>query len=162
MPIRTGKKTLAGYALLWLLVLLVLIGLMLSQAALVYSQDAQRQREKELLKTGDKLREAIEQYYDQSPGLVKQHPASLSALLNDTRFPNTKRHLRKIPRDPMTGAEDWGLVLDQFNNIMGVYSLGVQRPIKRYGFPTRYKDFEKKQTYSEWVFAHSLVPLTDQ
>lgn len=159
---QIGKKGQPGFALLWLLVSLVLMGLMLSQAAWVYSQENQREREKELLKTGDKLREAIEQYYDQSPGLVKQHPSSLSALLNDSRFPNTKRHLRKIPRDPMTGSDDWGLILDQFNNIMGVYSLGVQRPIKRKNFPTRYKDFENKASYSEWTFAHSLVPLTDQ
>lgn len=145
----------AGYALLAVLLLMIIIGYALGEAGMQWSQARQRDREAELLKIGDKFRIAIGQYYNNTPGEVKQFPPTLQALLRDDRFPVPRRYLRQIYRDPFTGSQDWGTLISAEGNIMGVYSLGSQKPFKKKQFRPMYKDFENKDTYSYWIFAYS-------
>lgn len=142
-----------------LLVLIILAGFILAEAGNTWSNIRKREREQELLKAGDKIREAIGSYYQQSPGMVKQFPPTLEALLKDDRFPAPRRHLRKLYTDPTTGRAGWGILEAPSGGIMGVYSLSPGKPFKTSGFPEIHQSFENKKYYMDWIFAY--VPETD-
>jgi type II secretory pathway pseudopilin PulG len=153
----TGKNKYlqSGAILLGVLVMLLIIGFTLGEAGALWSQARKHDREQELLKVGDKIRTAIGQYYNQTPGPVKQYPQSFDVLLKDDRFPTPKRYLRQIYNDPMTGRPNWGVLEAPSGGIMGVYSLGSDVPYKRANFRTIYKLFENKKSYGDWIFAYS-------
>lgn len=144
----------AGYALLAMLILIMIIGLALGEAGATWSDARQRDREAELLKIGDKFRIAIGKYYNNTPGPVKQYPPTLEALLRDDRFPIPQRYLRSFYVDPITGRPGWGLLMAPSGGVMGVYSLSGKQPFKVSGFRPIYKDFEKKKMHGDWVFAY--------
>jgi len=144
-----------GFTYIGLLVAVALAGLGLAVTGEAWRTTAQREKERELLFVGDEFRKAIKQYYESTPGGMKQFPKSLEALLKDERYPTTRRYLRKIYRDPMTGKRDWGLVRGPGESIMGVYSLAPGTPIKRANFPTEYSSFERAESYTAWRFAFS-------
>ncbi len=154
---RNGKVRayLSGFSFIGLLIMLFIIGLALAEAGALYSQERKREREKELLKIGDQFRIAIGRYYNESPGLVKQYPPDLQALLKDNRGPQPKRYLRRIPRDPINNSEIWGTVLSGEGGIMGIYSSAAGKPLKTSNFRPIYKSFENKQNYSDWRFTYS-------
>ena len=146
-------------ALMGALLVIVLMGLALAEAGSRWSDMQRREREQELLKVGDTIRKAIGNYYNQSPGMVKQFPPTLQALLKDDRFPTPQRYLRKLYIDPVTQREGWGLLYAPSGGIMGVYSLSGKHPFKTRNFPPPYQDFEKKKAYIDWIFAY--MPETD-
>ncbi|MCB5189325.1 type II secretion system protein [Methylobacillus arboreus] len=148
-----------GMALMGVLMVIMLAGLGLAEAGSRWSDMQRREREQELLKVGDTMRKAIGNYYNLSPGMVKQFPPTLEALLRDERFPTPQRHLRKLYTDPVTGRPGWGLLYAPSGGIMGVYSLSGEQPFKTRNFPHPYQDFEKKKAYIEWIFAY--MPETD-
>jgi type II secretory pathway pseudopilin PulG len=146
-----------GYTLMGLLILMVLVGLALGEAGTLWSQVRLRQKEEELLKVGDEFREAIQHYYEDSPGMVKQYPPNLEALLKDDRFPVTKRHLRQLYPDPITGKKNWGTVQSS-GGITAVYSISDNPPLKKKKFPPAYEAFEDKNDYGDWQFGY--IPMT--
>lgn len=109
-----------------------------------------------MLFVGDQLRRAIQQYYESSPG-TKKYPVTLDNLLLDPRYPGTRRYLRRLYRDPMTGKAQWGQVMAPEGGIMGVHSLGSDVPLKQTGFATQFSGFEGKSKYSEWLFVYRPV-----
>ena len=84
------------------LMLIAIAGIGMAGVGLVWHQNAQRENEKELLFVGEEYRRAIGSYYESSPAAAKQFPSSLDDLLLDQRFPNAKRHIRKLYADPIT------------------------------------------------------------
>lgn len=158
---RPGKTHAQGYSLLGLLVLLVIIGFALGEASAAWSQARQRQKEWELIKVGDEFRRAIQQYYNQSPGLVKQYPPTLQALVKDDRFPVPRRHLRQVYVDPITGSRQWG-TLSTADGITAVYSMSDDAPLKKKNFPLTYQSFEDKNDYGDWVFGYIPQVLLPQ
>jgi type II secretory pathway pseudopilin PulG len=158
MPNGDCRQLIGGHTLLGVMVLLVLVGLALGQAGELWSHARQRDKERELLKVGDEFRRAIQQYYNQSPGLVKQYPPTLEALLKDDRFPVTRRHLRKLYPDPITGSQNWGLVKSS-GGITAVYSISDDSPLKKKHFPVVYEGFEDKNDYGDWKFGYVPVPV---
>ncbi len=159
MPIGSTRRQNTGFTFMGLLVFIILVGFSLAEAGNTWSNIRKREREQELLKVGDKIREAIGNYYNQSPGMVKQFPPTLEALLKDDRFPMPQRYLRQLYIDPTTGRTGWGILEAPSGGIMGVYSLSSGKPFKTRGFPERYKAFENKKYYMEWIFAY--LPETD-
>jgi type II secretory pathway pseudopilin PulG len=143
-----------GFTYIGVLIVVALIGVGLAVTGDVWRTTAQREKELELLFVGDEIRRAITQYYESTPGTGKQFPSSLESLLKDERYPTTRRYLRKIYRDPMTGKAEWGLIKGPGDSIMGVYSLSKQAPIKRANFPTDYASFGGAANYSDWQFAY--------
>jgi type II secretory pathway pseudopilin PulG len=158
MPNGDVRRQAGGYTLLGVLVMLVVIGLVLGQAAELWSHARQRDKERELLRVGDAFRRAIMQYYNQSPGMVKQYPPTLEALLKDDRFPVTRRHLRRIYPDPITGSANWGVVKSS-GGISAVYSMSDDAPLKKKHFPVLYEGFEDKNDYGEWKFGYEPVSV---
>jgi type II secretory pathway pseudopilin PulG len=152
---KPGAGRASGFTYVGLLVVVALIGVGLAVTGEAWRTTAHREKERELLFVGDQFRKAIAQYYDGTPGGVKQFPNNLEDLLKDARFPTTRRHLRKIYRDPLTGKREWGIVRGPGESIMGVYSLSRQAPMKRSNFPPEYASFERAESYAAWRFQYS-------
>ena len=135
-----------GFTYLAVLVTVAIMATALAAAGGVWSQAAQREKERELLFIGEQFRQAIALYYWRTPGGAHQYPKDLEALLEDKRWPVTQRYLRKIYRDPLTNNQDWGVVAAPGDaGIMGVYSKSDGTPIKTTVFP-------EARSYSDWKF----------
>lgn len=137
------------------------MGIGLALAGQVWHTSVQREKEKELRFVGEQFRKAIARYYEDSPGGAKKFPTSLEDLLDDKRYPTTRRHLRRIYPDPMTGLPDWGFVTAQDGAIMGVYSMSEGVPRKVWGFAEHEESFTGAKIYSDWKFVHSAVVADD-
>ncbi len=146
-----------GLVLLGVLLLLVLGAVLALVGGEVWATATQREREEQLLFVGDAYRRAIESYWRASPGAAKALPKSLQVLVEDDRFPNPVRHLRRLYTDPLDAKADWGIVLIG-DGIAGVYSQSTVAPLKRANFPTRYAGFEAATEYDQWRFV--FVPPT--
>lgn len=146
-------RTQRGFGYLWLLFALVVVGVGLAVVGQVWHTAAQREKEADLLYVGQEYRKAIKAYHDKAPTGVKEYPRTLEDLLRDKRVPFVARYLRRLPRDPITQSEEWGLVR-QGDRIIGVYSLSNAEPRKKAGFPKKLK-FDDKSHYSDWKFVVS-------
>jgi type II secretory pathway pseudopilin PulG len=152
---RSGRAS--GFVYIGLLVGLAIVGIGLGAVSEVWTQSRQREREQELLFAGNQIRQAITLYYLGSPPANRRFPMQLDELLEDVRAPDKPgRYLRKIYLDPMTNSEKWGEVRLAGGQLVGVYSLSDNEPIKSTGFALRDKDLEEKAHYSEWVFRSPL------
>ncbi len=144
-----------GFRYLWMLFAGALSGIVLASAGQIWQTETRREKEVELLFTGEQFRQAIGSYYENSPGMPKRYPDSLEKLRADDRFPIVRRHLRKIFLDPMTGRAEWGLIRKPGIGIVGVHSLSVQKPFKRANFHERYATFADAVSYQGWEFVYS-------
>jgi type II secretory pathway pseudopilin PulG len=140
------------------LLAVAVIGVGLAATGMVWSQARQREKEEDLLFIGDQFRQAIAFYYERTPGAIKRYPEKLENLLEDKRYPDPQRYLRKIYPDPMTGKPEWGLVAGPGGSIMGVYSLSNAAPIKVAGFDAKNRTLEGATTYYEWRFIYEPPP----
>lgn len=147
---RTGSQR--GFTYIGVLIAISLIGIGLALAGETWRITVKREKEIELLAIGNQFRQAIASYYYASPGSVRQYPSSLEDLLKDPRYPGTRRHLRRIWEDPMTGKPKWGLVAGPGNTITGVYSLADKMPLKQGGFSDKDTGFENRNSYQQWKF----------
>jgi len=160
MPIGRGGVDSAptaerGFTYLAMLIIVAIMGVFLTAVSQVWQQAAQREKETELLFVGNQFREAIGLYYQRTPGAVKTYPKRLEDLLLDQRYPAKQRYLRKIFRDPMTGEAKWGIVAASGVGIAGVYSLGLEVPLKKSNFRLADRAFEDSESYSEWQFVYT-------
>ena len=137
-----------GFTLIGALILTSLMGLGVVAYGELASHAAQREREAELLFRGNQYRLAIEGYYRKD----QTYPPSIDELLQDRRFPNPVRHLRKPYPDPITGAPTWGLIEAPGGGIMGVYSKSEAPPIKTAGFARGNESFADAKRYRDWQF----------
>jgi hypothetical protein len=169
-----------GFTYIGALVMVMIVGVMASRAAVVWSTAMKREREEELLSRGTQIRDALRKWYkvkvvdgklvsslaptaggnvNAAPTPVAG-PAELKSLLLDPNTPGKLRYLRPYCLvDPMTGKE-WDLVRDTAQKIIGVKSKSEQAPVKQGNFPFDLvpADFEKKKKYSEWEFVYDRVP----
>jgi len=148
-----------GFAYVAVLLFLALFGAVSANVAVLGRAMGQRSAEEDLLFVGMQFRDAIRSYYEARRDGVR-YPRSLDDLLLDKRFPATKRHLRKVFTDPMTGGEDWGLVTAPGGGvIMGVYSKASATPLKVDGFPPELDRFKDSTTFAQWQFVFIASPL---
>lgn len=166
MPTGSCKQN--GFTYIGLLIAVVFLGLGAVGAARLLAATERAEREAELLFIGHQFRQAIRSYLNTGPG-AGQYPAKLADLLQDSRYPTPKRHLRRLFVDPVTGLTDWGLVMAPEGGIMGVHSNSNREPKKRAGFAledadielamkTRLEaaqsDSELAYTYRDWQFVY--------
>jgi len=151
---RGARSGPGGFAYIGLLVAIVIIGAALAAVGEVWSVQARREREVELLYRGHAIRRAIGLYVTHNNGGVR-FPMELQDLLQDTRWPQTRRYLRRLYEDPMTGAADWTLIRGADGGIMGVVSSSMLAPIKRKDFPPGDFGFEDADCYCSWKFVYS-------
>jgi len=143
-----------GVAYLWMLFLVFLLSLGLGKTLEVYSVSLQRQKEAELFYVANLYREAIKQFYLSSPGSLKQYPASLDDLLKDPRSLSTRRYLRRLYADPMTG-KPFAPVMSPQGGVWGVRSTLNKKPLKRSGFDDIYFSFANSDSYQKWQFVYA-------
>ncbi len=153
----SGEKGFTYPAVL-LLIIVVSVSLMVVQKQ--WSTIMKRDQEKELFFRADQITSAIESYYLNSPGNIKQYPQTFKVLLMDNRFPVKKRHLRKWFKDPITKEGEWGVVYDGKGNMKGVFSQSSKEPIKKGGFSKSMTSFKNKKKYSEWKFIYEVKKET--
>ena len=144
------RRASRGFTYLAVLFVVAILGGGLALAGEVWQTSATREKEAELLFVGNQHRGAIERYYLSGP--QRQYPRELEDLLKDARMPGTRRYLRRLYADPMSGKAEWGLVKAPDGGIMGVYSLSEAATFKRAGFRRRDAAFAGAQTYSDWKF----------
>lgn len=142
-----------GAAYLMLLLTILVMGIGLVAVSEVWHTTLRREKELELLFIGDQYRQSLRLYFTQTPsGNALRYPLKLEDLLKDPRVPGTKRYLRKIFADPITGDTKWGLILGPNGGIVGVHSMSQEQPIKTANFSMENKAFENMKHYSDWVF----------
>lgn len=155
-----SSRSSSGFAYLWTLMLIAFLGVGLTIGADLYATATRRDKERELLFIGHQFRNAIERYYTAAgAGGQNQYPLTLEDLLKDGRFPNAKRHLRRLYADPITGKPEWALILQQ-GRIVGVHSLSKQRPVKQDNFDDDDALLRHKGQYAEWLFTYPADMFT--
>ncbi|SDH74616.1 type II secretion system protein [Janthinobacterium sp. YR213] len=142
-----------GFTYLGLIILVAILGLV-GAAGLKMGSLLQRQAtEQELLDIGAQFSDALYSYAAATPAGQPQQPPTLAALLRDPRFPQLRRHLRKLYVDPITGRAEWGLLYQPGSQgIIGVHSLSQAAPLKVGNFDARFAGFEGRAHFSEWRF----------
>lgn len=151
-PSPPGSRSRSGgFTYLAVLLAVALLGVALAAVGTVWSTEAQRDREAQLLYAGEAYRSAIASYYRQGP-IVGQLPKDLTELLEDTRSLKPTRHLRQLYPDPMTGNADWQLISLPDGSILGVYSSSQKAPFKRANFPSNEAQFADADCYCAWRF----------
>jgi len=143
-----------GFTLVAVLAAMFLLALATKQVMVVVSQQAQREREAELLRIGAEIVRAVGIFHEQSPGAIKDWPLSLEALTDDRRFVTLQRHLRRVYPDPITRSDDWGIVLAPGGGIAGVYSKSEEQPIRTAGAELADLGLGAAQRYSDWKFVY--------
>jgi len=141
----------AGFTYIGLMFAVAVLGIALASVGVVWSTQIRREKEAELLWVGNQYRAAIGQYF----ATGGQYPAELSDLLEDKRFPQVRRYLRKLFPDPMTGQVDWQLIAAPSAGVMGVASSSQAKPIKVAGFESRDASFQDAQCYCDWKFMYT-------
>lgn len=106
--IRSGRQR--GFTYLSVVILVAVIGLV-GAASLRLGVTMQRAgAEEELLRIGAEYSDALQSYAAATPPGQPTFPPSMKELLKDPRFPQVRRHLRRIYVDPVTGKAEWGLL----------------------------------------------------
>jgi len=142
----------SGFTYIGLLAVIVVIGIMTSVIGQTWKSMAQVEKEKELIWRGNQFRNAIQNYYNL--GAIHgnpTYPADLKDLLKDPRTAGTRRYIRRIYVDPITGKDDWVPILSN-DRIVGVRSASDGAPLKRDNFEPADESFRGKTRYSEWTF----------
>ena len=141
----------AGFTYLGLLFAIAILGITLASVGVIWSTQIRREKEAELLWIGDQYRMAIGQYF----ATGGQYPAQLADLLEDNRFPQTRRYLRRLFADPMTGQTYCQLIESPGAGIMRIVSSSQAKPIKVAGFAMRDASFNNAQCYCDWKFIYT-------
>lgn len=149
-PIPLNQQS--GFTYLAVLFAIAIVGVMLAETGINWSQTAQREKERQLLFVGNQFRQAIALYYQRTPGTVKRYPRTLNDLLKDDRQPGIQRYLRQIYLDPMTNKADWGIEVAPDGGVMGVHSISDAAPFKMANFDYADQAFNGAAKYSDWVF----------
>jgi type II secretory pathway pseudopilin PulG len=157
-----------GFAYLAMLAAMAFLGLSSAGVMQYVSHQLQREREEDLLRTGQTLVLAIEAYYLASPGSIKKLPAALEELLDDRRQVSIQRYLREIYRDPITGKSNWNVIRSPTGEVLGVRSVSSLAPIRTGAvvLPSHVSKvviaLQPATHYSDWDFvfdpASMLVP----
>lgn len=146
-----------GFTYLAVLLALVLLGLATNGVMSSVSQQAQREREAELLRTGQTYIQAIAAFYEASPGSVKRWPLKLEDLLDDHRQVTIQRHLREIYPDPITRQADWVLIRTSDGGIRGLRSRSDHAPLRTGAVALDSITLLPASRYSDWEFVYQSV-----
>ena len=143
-----------GFSYVIVMFLVAILALLTVRALENSLTEERRAKEAELLWVGSAYVDAIRNYYEGAPGMEKTYPLTLTQLLSDSRSTLIRSPLRKLYRDPLTGSNEWGIVRNGANAIIGIYSLAPLTPIKRDNFPAGFADFANAASYDKWRFVY--------
>ena len=147
-----------GFTYVGLIVLISVIGMVTAAAIKIDSLTRRAEAEQELLDIGLEFSSALRSYAAATPAGQPDKPGSLNDLVRDARYPEPRRHLRKIYPDPITRNSEWGIVYVG-GRIVGIHSLSMAQPLKIANFGSRFQGYDKRKRISEWIFTASGVNL---
>ena len=150
-------RTQGGFTYVWALAAVAVVGISLAAIGPSWHDSAKREREKEALRIGQLYAEAIARYYKSSPGSLKVYPPSLDALLLDSRFVGTFRHMRRLYGDPLQPGRMWGVIRAPDGGVRGVFSQSADEPLRREALDLGVTVLAPATKYSDWLF----VPKVD-
>ena len=102
-PVRNQRRF--GFTLIEMMVVMAIIAVLMSVAIPIYTRSILRAKESVLRNNLFTLRTVIDEYtYDK-----QKAPQSLEDLVSDG-------YLRQVPLDPMTGAADWKIIMEDATN----------------------------------------------
>ena len=118
---RGAKSQLAGFTLIELIAATAIALMLFSMAIPLVRVSVQRQRERDLRRDLWEMRDAIDRYRDaadrgafQTKVGSENYPPDLDTLVKGVDVGGKKmRFLRRIPIDPMTGKDEWGMRSNQ-------------------------------------------------
>jgi type II secretory pathway pseudopilin PulG len=143
----------AGFSYIALLIFIAILGVISAASLQLGSLLQRRAAEEELLAVGTEFRNALVSFANATIPGQNRLPRTLEDLLKDPRYPNPRRHLRKIYTDPISGSSNWGLIPSvDGRGIIGIYSQSDLAPIKINGFDVAYQSFSVAATYRDWRF----------
>ena len=105
-------------------------------------------KERRLVVAADEIVTALKAYRDASPGTTKDFPSELTDLLHDPRMLADKSYLSTLPVDPLTLKQEWGVIRNKINQVVGVHSLSNERPT----FYATLLSFRRGARYADWKF----------
>ena len=105
-------------------------------------------KERRLIAAADEIVAALKAYRDASPGTAKEFPLELADLSHDPRMLSDKRYLTTLPVDPITQKQEWGVLRNKTNQVIGVHSLSNEAPT----LFAKLFAFRRGEKYSDWTF----------
>lgn len=155
-------KQSSGFAYVMLLVAVAVLSVFAAGSLQLGSQLSRQHAEQALLDVGGEFQRALYSYSGttatgnggggNAAANLARGPRTIEELLRDGRTASTKRHLRQLYADPMTGSTQWGVIKDPAGFILGIYSKSSERPIKQTNFDMLQAHFEDAESYSKWIF----------
>lgn len=127
---KTRHRRARGFTYIGVLILLAVLATGAALTLEFAQTRAARDAEAELLGVGQEFERAFASYYRQTPTGQRPFPDKLEDLARDPRYPGTRRHLRRVYPDPLTGKA-WALVPAPGGGIMGVYSTATDKPFRQ-------------------------------
>ena len=150
---RRRRRASAGFTYLGLIILVAIIGLVAAAGVKMGALMQRRAAEQALLDIGAQVADALKSYAAATPAGQPPQAPSIRELLNDPRFPVTRRHLRQNFVDPITGKAEWGVsYLANGVGVLAIHSLSGAAPLKVGNFDPQFLGFEDKSAYREWEF----------
>lgn len=114
---RIARRRTAGFTLVELMVVMVLIAILLTIAVPRYFGTVDNGKNSVQRQNIAAIRDAIDKYY----GDQGKYPVTLDDLVD-------KHYLREIPVDPLTDHRDWVVVPPTDTNLSGVYDVQSAKP----------------------------------
>lgn len=105
-------------------------------------------KERRLIAAAEEIVTALKVYRDGSPGTAKEFPLELADLSRDPRMLSDTRYLPTLPVDPLTQKQEWGVVRNKNNQVIGVHSLSSETPT----LFAKLFSFRGGDKYSDWAF----------
>ena len=105
-------------------------------------------KERRLIAAADEIVTALNTYRAASPGTAKEFPLALTDLMRDPRMLVDKSYLSNLPVDPITKKQEWDVVRNKDNQVIGVHSLSDESPTL---FAILFS-FRSGKRYSDWKF----------
>ena len=146
---KAPRRAMAGFTMVELAVVAAMIAILAAMAVPVARYSLRRQKELELRHSLRIMRDAIDKYKQVSDtGLIppkigaEGYPPDLETLVKGVQLvgqiDKKQKFLRRIPIDPMTGKEEWGLrsYQDEYDsfawggqNVYDVFSLSESKAL---------------------------------
>ena len=155
---RVGSRHVqSGLTYVWALGVVAVLGVGLAAIGDFGSADIRRTKEQELLRIGSIYAQAIQSYRRLAPS-DDRYPATLEELVLDTRFADTRRHLRRLYPDPIAPHRPWGLVRGADGRIRGVFSTSSEAPLRNEPIFLGVVQLPAATRYLDWKFVPKVRP----
>jgi hypothetical protein len=111
----------SGFTYLWVLIAVALIGVGLLAVGDLWAATQRARERAELIWVAEQFTQALDNYYEGSPGIVvKSFPLKVEELLEDRRLAVVRRHLRgELPPHHLS-SQRLMLVRDNESRIVGI------------------------------------------